>query len=406
MVAPAAAATDIAAIALHGAVARARAQLRTTDAETLADMRSIVTIPAPSLEERERADWIGDRFADLGLLDVQEDEAGNVIAWRPGKHTTAPPVILAAHLDTVFPRNTNLTLRETDGRLSAPGIADNARGLAALLAIARVLEDVPVTTRHPLVFVATVGEEGIGDLRGVKHLFRQGSPFRHAVGFIALDGTGLSRIVQRGVGSRRLRVSVSGPGGHSWADRGMANPIHALGEAIARLTRLAPDRDAPAALAVGRIGGGTSVNAIPEKAWIEVDLRAEARGELELLETGARAAIEQVVSGMNAARRPGTAALQLELAVIGDRPSGATPTHAPLVRFAHAATRYVGQRAELVASSTDANVPIALGIPAITLGAGGESGRTHTMDEWYANARGPEGIERALLTALAVAGVE
>lgn len=403
MVAPPVTSGDVRAIAAHPQVARACALLHESDDATIAEMRAIVQIPAPSFEEQRRACWMHDRLARL-LDQVELDEAGNVIAQLVGREPALPPVVLAAHLDTIFPASTDLTLREQDGRLCAPGIADNARGLAALLAIARVLRTTELTPRRTLVFAATVGEEGIGDLRGVKYLFRAAGPLQSASAFIALDGTGLNRIVHRAVGSRRLRFSVHGPGGHSWADRGTPNPIHAVSEAIARLAQAAPARDAAAGLAVGRIGGGTSVNAIPGDAWFEMDLRAESPGDLARLETEARAVIGEVVESANGARRQGTGRLRFDVDVIGDRPSGETPATTPLVRAARAATRCLGERASLVASSTDANVPIALGIPAIALGAGGESGRTHTTDEWFSNERGPEGIERALLTLIAVAG--
>jgi acetylornithine deacetylase/succinyl-diaminopimelate desuccinylase-like protein len=396
---------DMDAIAAHPRVAHACSLIHASDADTLSDMRAIVRIAAPSLDERERASWVRERMSALRLADVALDEAGNVIAHLPGENEGLPPVVLAAHLDTVFPRATDLTLREANGRMSAPGIADNARGLAALLAIARALEVAEARPRHTVIFAATVGEEGIGDLRGVKHLFRAEGPLLPAVAFIALDGTGLRRIVHRAVGSRRLRLSVHGPGGHSWADRGVPNPIHAVGEAIAGLARAAPSRDAPAGLAIGRVGGGTSVNAIPETAWCELDLRAENPSDLASLETQARGVIRGAVDAANAARRPNAGELRLEVNVIGDRPSGETPANSPLVRAARAATRHLGERPDLVASSTDANVPIALGIPAIALGAGGESGRTHTTEEWFSNERGPLGIERALLTLIAVAGV-
>jgi acetylornithine deacetylase/succinyl-diaminopimelate desuccinylase-like protein len=403
MVAPTAAAPDIATIAADPRVVRACALLRETDAETLADMRAIVRIAAPSLDERERALWVRDRLAASGLDAVELDDVGNVLGVLPGDRHGHPPVVLAAHLDTVFDRATALSVRELNGRIAAPGIADNARGLAGLIALARVLRRAGPPLDRPVVFAATVGEEGIGDLRGVKHLFRPGHGLHAAAAFIALDGTGMGRVVHRAVGSRRLRVAVNGPGGHSWADRGMPNPIHVVAEGVARLAQAAPSREQSTALAVGRIGGGTSVNAIPEAAWFEVDLRAENRADLEALEAQTRELLAAVVAAANAARRAGTGALTLSFTLIGDRPSGATPVGCVLVRAALAASRHVGERAELVASSTDANVPIALGIPAIALGAGGDSGRTHTTDEWYSNTRGPAGLERVLLTLLAVA---
>lgn len=304
----------------HPAVERACAVIRERDADTIADMRAVVRIAAPSLGEDERARWMHERFCGAGLHDVGLDEAGNVITTWPGAYADRAPVVVAAHLDTVFPRSVDLALRETDGRLAAPGIADNARGLAALLAIARALGDAGVRPLHPLVFVATVGEEGLGDLRGVKHLFRERGPLRDAAGFVALDGTGIRRIVHRAVGSRRLRARITGPGGHSWANRGMPNPIHTLAEAVAQLARTAPDPGDAAGLVIGRIGGGTSVNAIAEDAWFEVDLRAEAARDLADLEHRARGIMSDAVASANASRRQRTGSLALHIDVIGDRP--------------------------------------------------------------------------------------
>lgn len=402
--------TDLAAeierIANHPALARARQLLRHTDDETLADQAELVAIPAPPFGEEARGRRMLERFREVGLLDAAIDDAGNVLARLPGDaRDGAAPIILSAHLDTVFPEGTDLTVRRNGATLSAPGIADDARGLAAILAIARVLVRAGVRTGAPVVFAATVGEEGAGDLRGVKHLFREGSPWRGAAGFISLDGTGCRRIVHRALGSRRLRATFTGPGGHSWADWGNANPVHALGLAIARLARLEIRSQPRSALTVGRIAGGTGVNVIPEQAWCEIDLRSEDAAALRRLAVEAEEALRAAVAEANDGRRRGTRALSLELEVIGDRPTGATPTDAPLVRAARAATRFIGRTPELVASSTDANVPIALGIPAIAMGAGGESGGTHTLREWYSNEGGVEGIERALLTVLGVAGV-
>lgn len=387
-------------------VVAARDHIRETDEHTLADLLEIVQVPAPPFGEARRAEWIHARFRALGLADVASDEVGNVLARLPGPVNGKPPVILAAHLDTVFPPGTEIRVRREGAKLRAPGIADNARGLAALLAVARALVHAGARTGHPVVFAATVGEEGVGDLRGVKHLFREGSPWRRAEAFITLDGTGLRRVVNRSIGSRRLRATVAGPGGHSWADWGVANPVSALGIAVAEIARLPVSRSPRSALTVGRIAGGTSVNAIPDRAWIELDIRSEAAPPLRELESRVRRILSHAVAEVNARRRRGTPALTLDVDLIGDRPTGETPCSSAVVRAARAATRAIGEAPELVASSTDANAPMALGIPAIAMGAGGDAGGTHTTDEWYSNDRGPDGIERVLLTLLGVAGVE
>jgi tripeptide aminopeptidase len=334
------------------------------------------------------------------------DAVGNVLALLPGAQISGgrSPVLLTAHLDTIFPNGTTIEPRTEGSRVFAPGITDNSRGLAAMLAIASVLREARITTEHPLLFVATVGEEGLGDLRGVKHLFREGSVHRKARAFISLDGAGVSRIVNQAIGAARLRATVRGLGGHSWGDRGMPNPAHALGLAIARLREIRGEDGSATSVAVGRLGGGTSVNAIPSEAWAEIDLRSDRGSALAALEEECRAILAAAVrEEIDTARRD--LPLVLDVEKIGDRPCGVTPATEPLVEAALAATRLLGAVADLTASSTDANVPISLGIPAVAMGAGGRAGGVHTEDEWFENHSGALGIERALLTVLAVAGV-
>lgn len=386
-------------------VRAARAAILASGPRTLREQLRIVEIPAPPLQETARGAYLLDRFAAIGLASVGRDEVGNVLGLLPAaKGAPRRPLVVAAHLDTVFPAGTDVTPRWAGGRIFAPGIADNARGLAALLGLANVLRATGLRTMRPVLFVATVGEEGIGDLRGTKHLFADGAARDGVHGFIALDGSGVRRIVHRAIGARRLRVTLRGPGGHSWSDWGVPNPVHALGAAIAELRALLPLREGRSTLTVARVGGGTSVNAIPGEAWLELDMRSEDPVTLAALERDARAAVKRVVESENAARRAGTPPLTARLDGIGDRPSGAVAADAPLVAAAQAATRAVGARPELSASSTDANVPIALGVPAITIGAGGESGGIHTLDEWYADEGGARGLDRALVTVLAAAG--
>jgi tripeptide aminopeptidase len=381
-----------------------RHRVHQTDADTVAEQLALVRIPAPPLGEAARAAYLLERFRAIGLAAPRQDEEGNVLGdWGPADG--APAVVVAAHLDTVFPAGTDVEPRQEGRRYHAPGITDNCRGLAAMLAVGRILVEAAEPPPGRVLFVGTVGEEGIGDLRGVKHLFREGSPLREAGAFVALDGSGMRRIVHRAIGSRRLRVEIRGPGGHSWSDRGAPNPVAALGACIAALGAAKLPHPPRTARTVARIGGGQSVNAIPESAWMEVDLRSEVPGVLPALEAEVHTLLARATSGENGSRRRGTAPLAFEVRPIGDRPSGETPAEHPLVRTAAAITRSLGAQPELVGSSTDANVPMALGIPSIAIGAGGDSGGIHTLDEWYANDGGAMGVERALLVVLAAAGV-
>jgi acetylornithine deacetylase/succinyl-diaminopimelate desuccinylase-like protein len=374
----------------------ARTRIRETDEQTLADMAAVCAIAAPSGAEAARGRWLADRLHELGLQ-TATDEVGNVSAVTPAADPGAQRVVVASHLDTVFPADTRLDVSRRGGRLEGPGISDNARGLAGLLALARGLHAAGWPTLRPLVLLGTVGEEGAGDLRGAKHFVaRHGD---EVAAFIALDGAGAARIITEGVGSRRLRVTLRGPGGHSWSDWGAPNAIHGVGRAVAALAELSLPATPRTTLSVGRVGGGTSINAIPGEAWLEVDLRSEATNALEELERAVRDRIER-------ARRAEARTRELDLAieVFGDRPAGSTPRDHALVRAAITATRAIGLDPELASSSTDANVAMAAGIPAIAIGAGGDAGGTHTLREWYDNAGGIAGIERALMIVLAAAG--
>ena len=374
----------LAALLREPALRAALAAVAAEDAATLADMRAVTAIPAPWRGEAARAAWLADRLAAAGVPHVRMDAAGNVLAGAPAGHEDAA-IMLAAHLDTVFPADVDVRVRDCGDRLCAPGIGDNSRGIAALVRTAAVLQRHPLPTRTVL-YAGTVGEEGAGDLHGVKHLFEAQALRPRA--FIAVDGAGLERVVHRAVGSRRLRVSVTGPGGHSWADRERPNPVHALAGALAALETERRSLGPASALHTGRIGGGTSVNAIPERAWLELDLRSEDPAEVARLEARARAAFEAAVPPP----------LRLTIECMGDRPGGATPASDPLVRAAAAATAHLGVEPELVSGSTDANVPMARGVPAISLGAGGTAAGMHTLEEWYCNERGAAGIQRLLLT--------
>ena len=397
----------------HDCVRAARSHLERSDEVTLARQAALCAIPAPTGAEGRRAAHVAELFRAVGLHDVAIDEVGNVYGWTAreggrGNGEGAAPVVLSAHLDTVFGPEVNVAVARRGQRLEGPGISDNARGLAALVAVAEAMVVTRVPTARPVLFAATVGEEGSGDLRGVKYLLNgkretgNGKP----AAFIALDGAGLERVVHRALGSKRYRVTFRGPGGHSWAAFGVANPANAVGRATALLADL-PSRAAPPAprttCAVVRLGGGTGLNSIPQEAWLDLDLRSEDPKALAQLDVTVRAALDRALDDENRRRAPGTPPLTLEHQPVGDRPSGVTPRTHPLVLAAVAANRVLGRDAELASASTDANVPIALGIPAIALGAGGKAGDAHLATEWYENTEGALGIVRALLVTVAMA---
>lgn len=369
--------------------------IRAADAETIVTQVELSEIPAPPFREARRAGRVAELLGEVGLApDV--DDVGNVVAVRPGKANEAL-LVVSAHLDTVFPPGTDVSVTREGDLLRGPGISDDARGLAALVALARALEAGSVRTTSPVLFAATVGEEGAGDLRGVKRLFSPGGPARGASGFISLDGAGADRIVVDGLGSRRYRITARGPGGHSWLDWGTENPIRIISRLGNGLTELTLPSGPRTTLTLARIGGGTSINAIPQEAWVEIDTRSAANDHIDELEESIRDLVRRCQAEHDT--------LTLDISVIGDRPAGKTDREAPLVSAAVAATRAQGIEPILALSSTDANVPMALGIPAVTLGCGGEAGQSHTTDEWYRNVRGPEGIVRALDTLLLVAGM-
>jgi acetylornithine deacetylase/succinyl-diaminopimelate desuccinylase-like protein len=255
------------------------------------------------------------------------------------------------------------------------------------------------------LFVGTVGEEGEGNLRGVRYLFTRGRWASKVDAFLSFDGPGVDRITNRALGSRRYRVEITGPGGHSWGDFGLPNPVHALGRAVAKLAAYPLPRDPRTTFNVGRVEGGASVNAIPEKAAMDVDLRSSAADELQRLDSFFRRAVKQAAEEENGSRRPGDPLLEVKVDLIGERPSGETPIDAPLVELAVEATKILGVEPRLDQSSTDSNLPISLGIPAITLGAGGTSGASHTLAEWFDPTNRELGLKRALLVILGFAGV-
>ncbi|HZH39761.1 MAG TPA: M20/M25/M40 family metallo-hydrolase [Gemmatimonadales bacterium] len=388
----------------HPRIAAARTAIESSDAETLTLQSAVSAIASPTGQEGRRAAWLADRFRDAGLSSVRLDDAGNVHGWL-GDRSRGPAVVLAAHLDTVFGADVDVTVRRghNGGRLEGPGISDNARGLAALVVLARVLSRGAPPFARPVLFAGTVGEEGSGDLRGIRHLFGAKEFAAHAM--IAVDGAGVERIIHRGVGSVRMRARFRGPGGHSWAAFGVANAASAVGRAAASVAELPIPRDPPSSLSVVRMGGGTGLNSIPHEAWLDLDIRSESADMLATLEAQALVSLERARDAENARRTPGTPLLKVEIEPLGRRPSGLTPRAHPLVQAALDANRALGLAHELAASSTDANLPMSLGIPAIALGAGGNAGDTHRTSEWYENTKGPLGIVRALLVTAAMAGV-
>ena len=372
-------------------------------AEITDEHARICSIPAPPFGERERAEYLAEKFREHGLRDAQLDAEGNCVALRRGAHRS-PLLVVSAHLDTVFPPGTNFTVRRERGRLLAPGIADDGCGLAALVALLGALEECEIETEGSLLFVCTVGEEGEGNLRGARYLLTAGEWAGQVDAFISFDGPGMERITHAALGSRRYRARLRGTGGHSWGDFGTANPVHALGRAIARLASYPAPADPRTTFNVGRIEGGASVNVIPHEAVMDVDLRSASAEELQRLDAFFRRAAREAADEENAQRRAGDPPLELDLKLIGDRPSGETARDAAIVRISEEATRAFGFRPRLDRSSTDSNIAISLGIPAVTLGTGGTSGNSHTLDEWF-DPKGREiGLKRALLVMLGLVG--
>jgi acetylornithine deacetylase/succinyl-diaminopimelate desuccinylase-like protein len=365
----------------------------------------ICEVPATPFAEQQRAEYLADRFRELGLRDVSIDEEGNCLGLFAGR-SSSPLIVVSAHLDTVFAKGTDFTVRREGERLLAPGIADDGCGLVALIALIQTLRAAQIQIEGSILFVGTVGEEGEGNLRGVRHLLTNGSwATRKIDAFLSFDGPGVDRITNRALGSRRYRVEFTGPGGHSWGDFGLPNPVHAIGRAISRLAAYPVPKDPRTTFNVGSIEGGTSVNAIPSRVAMEVDLRSAGDAELRRLDAFFRRAMKEALDEENAARRPGDPPLNLQLNLIGERPSGETPADSPLVRLAIEATKLLGVEPRLDQSSTDSNLPISLGIPAVTLGAGGISGASHTLAEWYEPRERDKGLKRGLLVVLAFVGV-
>lgn len=364
----------------------------------------LTEIPAPPFMEEVRGRRFAELLTELGADSVWTDAEGNVIGLRRGRRGDRT-IALGGHLDTVFPEGTDVTVRQRGDTLFAPGIGDDTRGLVVVLTTLRAMEAAGIETDDDVWFVGVVGEEGLGDLRGMKHLFRDGADPIDA--WIEVDGGGLDRVVSMGLGSVRYRMTFEGPGGHSWGAFGLANPAHALSRGIRYFQDVADTltRSGPrTSYNVGVLGGGTSVNSIPFEAWAEIDMRSESPASLARIEEVLLTAMDRAVAEENALRRDG-APITVDKNKIGDRPSGEMDPSTPLVQRALATTAVFGGEGELARSSTDSNIPISLGVPAVTIGRGGDGENGHAPDEWWRNVDGHLAIQRALLLLVAEAGL-
>ena len=387
-------------------IARVLQILREGVSATTEEQIRITEIPAPPFHESARAAYMKKLLAAAGLR-VEIDDTGNVIGEWPG---TSPDIIMVtAHMDTVFPENTDVHVKREGGRLLAPGISDNGTGLAALVALAKAFRDAKIKTNMTILFVADVGEEGEGNLRGMRAL---AEAYKKRLKYVmALDGSAVEYVTTSALASRRVEITITGPGGHSWSDFGAPNPIHAMGRGIARFVTVHVSESPRTSFNVGEIEGGTSVNSIPSSAQMKVDLRSESETELAAIEGHLRDAVKAGIDEeMSAARERGMAGsanmLNLKINVLGVRPAGELPENSPLLAALLAADSQLGNRSRRERSSTDANIPLSMGIQAISLGAGGRSGGAHTLDEWYDPAGRELGLQRVALTVLAVAGLE
>jgi tripeptide aminopeptidase len=373
--------------------------IKAAEAQTIETQISLCEIEAPPFKETRRAEVYARLFREAGLQNVRIDKAGNVLGNRPGA-APRPHLVFTAHLDTVFPEGTDVKVKRDGNILRGPGIGDDCRGLAVLLAVVRTMKEAGIQTPGSITFVGTVGEEGLGDLRGVKQLFDdtlKGTIDR----FVSIDGAGLG-ITSAATGSLRYRVTVKGPGGHSYGAFGLSNPIHALGRAIETISDFQVPADPKTTFSVGRIGGGTSVNSIPFEAWMEIDMRSTDPAALKALDAKFHAAVDEAVTAEDA--RWNKKVLTVDKQLVGDRPAGETPAASPLVRAALSATRALGLPVSpLGESSTDSNIAMNRGIPAITIDGGGEGSGSHALDESFTTTDSWKGSQRALLICLALA---
>lgn len=363
----------------------------------------VTSIAAPFHGEAARSEWLAKRFAELALSDVHQDELGNVFGIRPGSDPNAPYIALSAHLDTVFPPDTAISARRDADKLYGPGISDNSSGIIALLALTGAMHAAVIPNRAPILFIGNVGEEGEGDLRGMRHIFQQPKWSARIASLVVLDGAGTDTIVAEGLGSRRYEVVIRGHGGHSWSDFGAANPIVGLARVIDRFTRTPVPSTPKTTYNIGIISGGTSVNSIPESATMRVDTRSASVAELDRLERVLHEAVDEVIPELTGRKRQEL--LTAEVRVIGNRPAADLPADSQLLKTIRAVDAHLNNTARIQRASTDANVPLALGREAIAIGAGGAGGGAHTVHEWYDPAGRDLGLKRILLLTLALSGV-
>lgn len=395
-------------ISKHSPVKSAEQFIENDHDRIVREMIELNEIPAPPFKETERARAFAQMLRDSGMANVEIDPEGNVLALRKGVGS-GPMIAVAAHLDTVFPEGTDVRVKRQGNRLIAPGIGDNTRSLAVILGIIRALDNAKVQTVGDILFVGDVGEEGAGDLRGMRYLFQKG-PYRDRIRmFVSLDGAGSGHdIVTGALGSRRYHVVFRGPGGHSYGAFGLVNPAYALAKAMDRLSKISVPVVPRTTYNVGLVGGGTSVNSIPNESWMDVDLRSELPQQLNKLSDEFMKQMRAAADEENRARSTNQGKIEVDVKVIGERPSGTTATDSTIVRLAAAAANKFGISPAYSVGSTDANIPISLGIPAITLDSGGTGGRAHALDEWIDVEKNSSvrGINLVMTTLLALSGVQ
>ena len=391
-----------AAILAHSKVIKTLDDIKADDARTLAEQKRITEIPAPPYKEKVRAEYYLKRFVELGFKDASIDAEGNVIALRKGSGG-GPKLVVSAHLDTVFPEGTDVTVKEKDGVILAPGIGDDSRGLAALLSLIQAMNANDIKTVGDVLFVGTVGEEELGNLRGVKALFRDHTDID---GFISIDGLGITRIVNQATGSHRYEMIFRGPGGHSFQEFGLPSAIHAMGRAIAKISELRTPSEPKTTFTVGTVAGGTSVNAIAAEARMAVDMRSDSTEELLKLEARLLDLVKQAVVEENT--RWNSDKIAVDIKLIGDRPAGIVALDSPIVQATQRAVATITRapRVTFAGSSTDSNWAMSLGIPAVTIGGGGEGGNWHSRNEWYRPVDAYFGPQNALLTVLVLTGLD